>query len=116
MKYSHVSASASPPPSPIAQVKLSLFQSPVRYGKTISTKQGMQSSPPVTYPNQTAGRTPNTLITQTRMIRPMPMTIGSEKSKPAVVFVQSLSENHCDWISAPATNPLIDSTTDQPIQ
>ncbi len=46
----------------------------------------------------------------------MPMTIGSEKSKPAVVLVQSLSENHCDWISAPATNPLIDSTTDQPIQ
>ncbi len=48
MKYSHVSASASPPPEPIAQVKLALFQSPVRYGKTISTKQGMQSSAPVT--------------------------------------------------------------------
>ena len=29
---------------------------------------------------------------------------------------QSCSENNSDWISVPATRPLIDSTTDQPIQ
>ena len=44
MKYSHVSASASPPPAPIAQVKFALFQSPVRYGKTISTKRGCRAA------------------------------------------------------------------------
>ena len=48
MKYSHVRASASPPPSLIPQVKFALFQSPVRYGKTISTKHGMHSRAPVT--------------------------------------------------------------------
>ncbi len=76
----------------------------------------MISSAPVTYANQTAGRTPKTLKAHTRMISPPPMAIGRERSKPAPVWVQVLSSNHSAWISEPATKPLIESTTDQPIQ
>ena len=50
------------------------------------------------------------------MIRPMPIAIGSERSKVPAFSVQVLSENHSAWIRMPATSPLIDSTTDQPIQ
>ena len=56
------------------------------------------------------------LKAQTRMIRPMPIAIGSERSKVPAFSVQVLSENHSAWISVPATSPLMESTTDQPIQ
>ena len=46
----------------------------------------------------------------------MPITIGSVKSKLPTLSAQVESENHSAWISVPATSPLIDSTTDQPIQ
>ena len=46
----------------------------------------------------------------------MPIAIGSDRSKVPAFSVQVLSENHSAWMSVPATSPLIDSTTDQPIQ
>ena len=46
----------------------------------------------------------------------MPITIGRLRSKPAALSLQVESENHSAWISVPATSPLIESTTDQPIQ
>jgi hypothetical protein len=48
MKYSQTRMSASPPPDPIDQVMFELDQSPVTYGRNMSTKAGMQSSAPVT--------------------------------------------------------------------
>src|SRR3954452_6190213 len=48
MKYSHTRTSASPPPEPIDHVMFELDQSPVMYGRNISTNAGMQSSAPVT--------------------------------------------------------------------
>ena len=48
MKYSHTSASASPPFAPMLKSMFELDQSPVMYGKNISTNAGMQSSAPVT--------------------------------------------------------------------
>jgi hypothetical protein len=48
MKYSHVSASARPPLSPMLHCMLSLDQSPVRYGRNMSVAAGTSSSPPVT--------------------------------------------------------------------
>src|SRR5215207_6648630 len=116
MKYSHTSASASPPLAPICHSMFELDQSPVTYGRNISTNAGMQRSAPVTYANQTAGRTPRMLNTQTRTIRPMPMTIGRLMSNPAPLSTHVESENHSAWISVPATSPLTASTTDQPIQ
>ena len=56
------------------------------------------------------------LNAQTMMIRAMPITIGRVKSKVPTFSAQVESENHSAWISVPATSPLIDSTTDQPIQ
>ena len=49
-------------------------------------------------------------------MRPMPITIGSERSNPAPLLVHVFFENHSAWISVPATRPLIERTTDQPIQ
>jgi hypothetical protein len=46
----------------------------------------------------------------------MPTRIGSERSKPAPDVVHVVSENHSAWISEPATRPLTERTTDQPIQ
>src|SRR3954469_11946502 len=48
MKYSHTSTSASPPPEPIDHVMFELDQSPVRYGRNMSTNAGMHRRPPVT--------------------------------------------------------------------
>src|SRR3954453_17225235 len=48
MKYSQTSTSASPPPEPIDQVMFELDQSPVRYGRNMSTNAGMHRRPPVT--------------------------------------------------------------------
>src|SRR4051812_18768288 len=45
-----------------------------------------------------------------------PSTIGSVRSKPAPVCDHVAPEKNSDWISVPATRPLTDSTTDQPIQ
>ena len=56
------------------------------------------------------------LNSQTRMIRPMPIAIGSVRSNVPQFSAQVESENHSAWISVPATSPLIESTTDQPIQ
>src|SRR3954452_16864435 len=116
MKYSHTSTSASPPPEPIDQVMFELDQSPVRYGRNMSTNAGMHNRTPVTYPNHTAGRTPKTLNSQTTRMRPQPRTTGSVIVKPAPAFDQSELEKNSDWISTPATRPLTDNTTDQPIQ
>ena len=44
------------------------------------------------------------------------MQIGSVRSKPAPDVSHVDPENHSDWMSVPATSPLIDRTTDQPIQ
>ena len=46
----------------------------------------------------------------------MPIAIGSVRSKVPTFSAQVESENHSAWISVPATRPLMDSTTDQPIQ
>jgi hypothetical protein len=48
MKYSHVRISGSPPPEPISQVMFELCQSPVTYGRNMSTNAGMHSRAPVT--------------------------------------------------------------------
>ena len=48
MKYSHVSTSGRPPPVPMFHCMFELCQSPVMYGRNMSTKTGMHSSPPVT--------------------------------------------------------------------
>src|SRR5215204_5739203 len=48
MKYSQTSASARPPLAPMLKSMLDPDQSPVRYGRNMSTNAGMQSSPPVT--------------------------------------------------------------------
>ena len=56
------------------------------------------------------------LSSQTSRISAIPIRIGSERSKPAPLCVQVVLENHSDWISEPATSPLIESTIDQPIQ
>ena len=56
------------------------------------------------------------LNSHTITIRPMPITIGRLRSKPAPLEVHVLSENHSAVISVPATSPLTASTTDQPIQ
>ncbi len=48
MKYSHVIARGSPPLEPISEFMFELLQSPVTYGRNISAKAGMSSSPPVT--------------------------------------------------------------------
>ena len=45
-----------------------------------------------------------------------PRTIGREMSNPPPLTDQLLLENHSAWMSVPATRPLTDSTTDQPIQ
>ena len=58
MKYSQTMARASPPFSLMLKSRFELDQSPVMYGKNMSTNAGMSSRPPVTSPNQTAGRTP----------------------------------------------------------
>ena len=47
MKYSHVSTSGRPPPVPMFHCMFELCQSPVMYGKNMSTKTGMHSSAPV---------------------------------------------------------------------
>src|SRR3954465_6047640 len=80
------------------------------------TNAGMHRRPPVTYPNHTAGRTPKTLKSQTTTMRPAPRTIGSDRSNPAPDDDQSELEKNSDCSSVPATSPLTDSTTDQPIQ
>src|SRR3954454_22027299 len=116
MMYSQRRTSASPPPEPIDQVMFELDQSPVTYGRNISTNAGMHSSPPVTYPNHTAGRTPKTLKNQTTAMSTAPSTIGSVRSKPAPVCDHVAPEKNSDWMSVPATRPLTDSTPDQPIQ
>src|SRR4051812_43345733 len=116
MKYSQTSTSASPPPEPIDQVMFELDQSPVRYGRNMSTNAGMHSRPPVTYPNHTAGRTPKTLKAQTMAMSAAPRTIGRDRSKPAPDVDQSALEKNSDCSSVPATRPFTDSTTDQPIQ
>jgi hypothetical protein len=48
MKYSHTSASARPPLAPIWNSMFELDQSPVTYGRNISTNAGRHSSAPVT--------------------------------------------------------------------
>src|SRR3954471_6363526 len=48
MMYSHTRMSARPPPDPMDHVMFALCQSPVMYGRNMSTKAGMHSSPPVT--------------------------------------------------------------------
>src|SRR3954447_24684758 len=48
MKYSHTRTSARPPPDPIDHVMFELDQSPVMYGRNMSTNAGMHSSAPVT--------------------------------------------------------------------
>ena len=48
MKYSQVIASASPPFSPMLKSRFELDQSPVMYGKNMSTNAGINSRPPVT--------------------------------------------------------------------
>ena len=78
----------------------------------MSTNAGISSSPPVTYPNQTAGRTPKTLNAHTRTIAHIPSTIAKLKSKPPAASAQVESENHSAWISVPTTSPLIASTLD----
>ena len=46
----------------------------------------------------------------------MPIAIARLRSNVPQLSAQVESENHSAWISEPATSPLIDSTTDQPIQ
>ena len=48
MKYSQTMARASPPFSPMLNSRFELDQSPVMYGKNISTNAGISSRPPVT--------------------------------------------------------------------
>ena len=48
MKYSHTSASARPPLAPMLKSRFEPDQSPVMYGRNISTNTGMQISAPVT--------------------------------------------------------------------
>src|SRR3954451_12519940 len=48
MMYSHTRTSASPPPEPIDHVMFELDQSPVRYGRNMSTNAGMHRRPQVT--------------------------------------------------------------------
>ncbi len=45
-----------------------------------------------------------------------PKTTGSVTVKPAPVCDQSCDEKNSDCSRTPATRPLTDSTTDQPIQ
>jgi hypothetical protein len=56
------------------------------------------------------------LNAHTIAIRAAPMRMGSERSKPAPDVLQSVLEKNSAWISVPATRPLTESTTDQPIQ
>ncbi len=97
------------------------LQSPVMYGRKISTKSGKSSRMPVTYPVQTAGLMPNTLAAQMITISTAPIRIaGPDESvkthQSAVPVAHVLSGKNCDCRRKPTMAPFSERTTDQPSQ
>ncbi len=73
----------------------------------------------MTYPNHTAGRTPKMLNSHTATIATSPMMIGQFRPNPVPVWspvAHVASGNHSATTSVPTIRPLMESTTDQPIQ
>ena len=118
MKYSQTRASGEAAArADLPRSCSSCDQSPVRYGRNMSTNGGDDQQPAgdVAEPHRRAHaedvEEPDEQDQHAAEARS-----ASVMSKPAPLWRPVVSENHSAWMSVPATSPLTASTTDQPIQ